>query len=46
MERIVAKLIDDNKGRDSVQYFNELRDEMAEKGLTQEILDDILNDEA
>lgn len=46
MEKQIAKLIDDNKGSDSIQYFNELRDEMAEKGLTQEVLDDILNDEA
>lgn len=29
-----------------VQYLDELRDKMAERGLTQEILDDILNDEA
>lgn len=29
-----------------IQYLNQLRSNMADRGLTQEILDDILKDEA
>jgi len=29
-----------------VQYLDQLRDKMAERGLTQELLDDMLKDEA
>lgn len=45
MEKQIEKATDAAKGADSVQFFAELRNEMAEKGLTQEILDDILKDE-
>lgn len=45
IEKQIVEILDIKKGEDSIQYFNELREEMAEKGLTQEILDDILKDE-
>lgn len=41
-EKQIDKAIDAKKEGDSVQYFNELRDGKAEKGLAREILDDIL----
>ena len=40
------KILDNSKDIDSIRFFEELRTEMAEKGLTQEILDDILNGES
>ncbi len=47
--KLIEEQLDDvfknQKETDSIRYFEELRNEMAEKGLTQEILDDILNDE-
>lgn len=39
------KIMESNQGEDSIRFFDELRAEMAEKGLTQEMLDDILNGE-
>ena len=43
--RIGKELFDYDK--DSfIQYLDQLREKMAERGLTQEILDDILKDEA
>jgi hypothetical protein len=45
MEKQITIILDSKKDIDSIQYFNELREEMSEKGLTQEILDSILKDE-
>ena len=45
MEQQISTIMDKKQQADSVQYFNELREEMANKGLTQEILDDILKNE-
>lgn len=45
MEKQIEKATDPSFGPDSIQYLTELRDEMEEKGLTQEKLDDILRDE-
>jgi hypothetical protein len=45
MNKQIAKIIDQKEEKDIIQFLNELRDEMAEKGLTQEILDDILKNE-
>jgi hypothetical protein len=42
--RIGKELLEYNK-QSFIQYLDELRDKMEERGLTQEILDDILNDE-
>jgi hypothetical protein len=39
------ELLDKSEPADSIRFFNELRHEMKKKGLTQEILDDILGDE-
>jgi hypothetical protein len=41
----IATIIDKKEETDILQFLSELRQEMAEKGLTQEILDDILKDE-
>ena len=45
MEQQISTMLDTKNKADSIQYFTELRKEMAQKGLTQEILDDILKDE-
>ena len=41
----ISSIIDKKEGTDILQFLSELRTEMKEKGLTQEILDDILKDE-
>jgi hypothetical protein len=41
----IAAIIDKKEEKDIIQFLNELRQEVTEKGLTQEILDDILRDE-
>ena len=41
----IAAIIDKKEDTDIFQFLKELRLEMKEKGLTQEILDDILKDE-
>jgi hypothetical protein len=57
MERIVLEVDDSTanarissptqkKEKDIIQFLDELREKMAQRGLTQEILDDILKDEA
>ena len=45
MNQQIAAIINKKEETDIIQFLNELRQEMAEKGLTQEILDDILKDE-
>jgi hypothetical protein len=45
MNKQIATIIDKKEDKDILQFLNELREEMAKKGLTQEILDDILKDE-
>ena len=45
MNKQIAAIIDQKEEKDIIRFLNELRQEMAEKGLTQEILDDILKDE-
>jgi hypothetical protein len=45
MNKQIATIIDRKEEKDIIQFLNELRQEMAAKGLTQEILDDILKDE-
>ena len=45
MNKQIATIIDKKEDGDIIQFLNELREEMAQKGLTQEILDDILKDE-
>ena len=45
IEQQISAIMDKKNKADSIQYFTELREEMAKKGLTQEILDDILKDE-
>lgn len=42
----LAVIMDHKEEKDIIVFLDELRQEMAEKGLTQEILDDILKDEA
>lgn len=42
----LGTIMDHREEKDTVVFLNELRQEMAEKGLTQEILDEILKDEA
>lgn len=39
------EILDKSEPEDSIRFFNELRVEMKDKGLTQEILDEILRDE-
>ena len=46
MNKQIATIIEKKEEKDITIFLNELRQEMAEKGLTQEILDDILKDEA
>jgi hypothetical protein len=46
MNKQIATIIDQKEEKDIIQFLNELRQEMAKKGLTQEILDDILKDES
>jgi hypothetical protein len=41
----ISAIIDKKEDTDIIQYISELRQEMKQKGLTQEILDDILKDE-
>lgn len=41
----IAAIIDKKEDTDVIQYLKELRREMKQKGLTQEILNDILKDE-
>ena len=45
MNKQIATIIDKKEEKDIIQFLNELREEMANRGLTQEILDDILKDE-
>jgi hypothetical protein len=46
MNKQIATIIDKKEEKDIIQFLDELREEMAERGLTQEILDDILKDES
>jgi hypothetical protein len=46
MNKQIATIIDKKSEKDVILFLDELRQEMDEKGLTQEILDDILKDEA
>ena len=41
----IEAIIDCKEESDILQFLKELRSEMAKKGLTQQILDDILKDE-
>ncbi len=41
----IAAIIDKKEDEDIFQFLSELRQEMRQKGLTQEILDEILKDE-
>lgn len=41
----IAAIIDKKEDADIIQFLNELRQEMKQKGLTQEILNDLLKDE-
>ena len=41
----ISAIIDKKEDADVLQFLNELRFEMKQKGLTQEILDDILKNE-
>lgn len=45
MEQQISDIMDKKQEADSIQYFNELREEMAQKGLSQEKLDEILKNE-
>jgi hypothetical protein len=45
MNKQIATIIEKKEEKDIIQFLRELRKEMAEKGLTQEKLDDILRDE-
>jgi hypothetical protein len=45
MSEQIANIIDKKEDADILQFLNELRQEMKQKGLTQEILDDILKDD-
>jgi len=38
-------IMNQNEDVDIIQFLNDLRQEMKQKGLTQEILDDILEDD-
>ncbi len=40
----INRIIDESDPEEGIQFFKELRAEMKEKGLTQEILDDILDE--
>lgn len=40
----IGKEVLENSKEEYLAYLNELRNKMAERGLTQEILDDILNE--
>ncbi len=44
MERIVLE-VDDYDKEAFIQYLDQLRDKMAERGLTQEILENIMKNE-
>jgi DNA-binding transcriptional regulator YhcF (GntR family) len=44
LNKQIATIIDKKEEKDIIMFLDELRQEMAEKGLTQEILDDILKD--
>lgn len=46
MNKQIATIIDKKEEKDIIQFLDELREEMAGRGLTQEILDDILKDES
>ena len=46
MSKQIATIINKKEEKDIIQFLNELRDKMAERGLTQEILDGILKDES
>lgn len=46
MDKQISAIIDKKEEKDIILFLNELREEMAQKGLTQEVLDDILKDEA
>lgn len=45
LDKQINLIIDNSEPEDSIRFFDELRAEMQEKGLTQEILDNILDDE-
>jgi hypothetical protein len=45
MNKQIATIIDKKEEKNIIQFLNELREEMAARGLTQDILDDILKDE-
>jgi len=45
MNEQIAAIIDKKEDADILQFLSELRQEMKQKGLTQDILDDILKDE-
>lgn len=45
MNKQIAHIIDRKDEKDILHFLAELRQEMEQKGLTQEILDDILKDE-
>ncbi|WP_436414212.1 hypothetical protein [Petrimonas sp.] len=40
----INQIIDRSEPEDSIRFFEELRAEMKEKGLTQEVLDSILHE--
>jgi len=46
MNKQIATIIDKKEEKDILPFLNELRQEMAEKGLTQDILNDILKNES
>ena len=46
LNKQIATIIDNKEEKDIILFLKELGQEMAEKGLTQDILDDILKDEA
>lgn len=41
----IRKILDDNRKKHFLEYLDELGKKMKERGLTQEILDDILKDD-
>jgi hypothetical protein len=45
MDKQISTIMDKREEKDILPFLNELRAEMMEKGLTQDILDDILKDE-
>ena len=41
----ISKILDDNRKKHFLEYLDELRSKMKQRGLTEEILQEILNDE-